>query len=301
MIRCLKHSQIDKVLWDNCVDKSPNGLIYSYSWYLDVVNPGWEALVTDNYEIMMPLPVRKKFGLTYLINPYFSQQLGIISAKPLSKEIIENFIIETKKIFRFADFNFNFSNSIEHPLLSEHFVTYLLPLNRNYEIIYKAYDDYCTQNLTKAKKATDLYIVLANDSKEFIQFYKHFAKFNAGKRFENTLENITNTLLQHHRGEVCLVKNGKDETISAVLWAIDNRRAYYLVACNNSEGRESRVNFLIIDTFIQKHCNTDLTIDFEGSMIPGVAKFNKSFGAEVSYYPRFRYNNLPFPLNMIKK
>ena len=55
MICYLTHNQIDKQRWDECIAQSPDGLIYCWSWYLDVVHPGWEALVEDDYENVMPL------------------------------------------------------------------------------------------------------------------------------------------------------------------------------------------------------------------------------------------------------
>ena len=42
MITYLTHDQIDKTLWDHCIAQAPNGLVYAWSWYLDIVHPGWD-------------------------------------------------------------------------------------------------------------------------------------------------------------------------------------------------------------------------------------------------------------------
>ncbi len=58
MINYLKHDQIDQQRWDDCIAHAPNGLVYAWSWYLDIVHPGWEALVEivdDKYLSVMPL------------------------------------------------------------------------------------------------------------------------------------------------------------------------------------------------------------------------------------------------------
>jgi hypothetical protein len=301
MIRNIKHSSIDKTLWDACVDNSPNGYIYAYSWYLDIVSPGWEALVEDNYQIIMPLPIRKKLGFKYLINPYLSQQLGIISSSNLDFNVIENFIYELKKLFRYADFNFNSSNVFEHKNYINKSITQILPLNITYNELYNHYTDDCIRNITKAKKYNNLNYNISSDSYEFIRFYKLYTKFNAGHRFENCLYNLTNQFIKRNKGEINLVTDENNEIISSALWAIDNKRAYYLANCNSPKGRKLKANFAIIDNFIQKHATENIVLDFEGSMIPGVAKFNTGFGADISYYPRFKYNNLPFPFRFIKK
>jgi len=48
LIKHLKNSEIDIALWDECISKSFNGLVYAYSFYLDVVCPNWEALVFED-------------------------------------------------------------------------------------------------------------------------------------------------------------------------------------------------------------------------------------------------------------
>ena len=101
-IKRLKHTEIDKVKWDACVEKAPNGLIYSLSWYLDVVSPGWKALVIGDYELIFPLPVKQKFGLTYLIQPNYIQKFSVIGIN-VSTEIERN-------IFKYLDDNFKYVN-----------------------------------------------------------------------------------------------------------------------------------------------------------------------------------------------
>lgn len=59
-IQLLSQNQIDKTKWDICIDQAPNGLIYAYSWYLDTMAKNWDALVYNDYELVMPLTWKKK-------------------------------------------------------------------------------------------------------------------------------------------------------------------------------------------------------------------------------------------------
>ncbi len=45
MIRHLKNDEIEREKWDECIAAAFNGNVYGFSWYLDIVSPGWEALV----------------------------------------------------------------------------------------------------------------------------------------------------------------------------------------------------------------------------------------------------------------
>ncbi|WP_315816464.1 hypothetical protein [Paraflavitalea speifideaquila] len=55
--------------WDRCIADAPNGLIYGYSFYLDKMADNWDGLVLNNYEAVMPLPWKKKWGIYYLAHP----------------------------------------------------------------------------------------------------------------------------------------------------------------------------------------------------------------------------------------
>lgn len=62
----LQHHEIDKARWDAVISRSPHGLIYAYSWFLDIAAPGWFALISHDYRFLMPLPVRTKWKLKYV-------------------------------------------------------------------------------------------------------------------------------------------------------------------------------------------------------------------------------------------
>ena len=55
MIKYLEHEEIDLKKWDATIDASPNGMVYAKSWYLDIVSPGWEGLVNEDYNAVFPL------------------------------------------------------------------------------------------------------------------------------------------------------------------------------------------------------------------------------------------------------
>src|SRR5688572_25071693 len=92
MIRYLKHGKVNTARWDACIRNSTNGMIYAYSWYLDAVCPGWEALVKGDYESVMPLTCGKKMGLHYLYPPFFTQQLGVFSRSGVNEKEVEEFL-----------------------------------------------------------------------------------------------------------------------------------------------------------------------------------------------------------------
>ena len=107
MIRYIAHNQIDTQHWDECIAQSPDGLVYAWSWYLDVVHPGWEALIEDDYETVMPLAPGRKFGINYLFQPFFTQKFGVFGKKEVSEAKIKEFLEAIPEKFKFAEFRIN--------------------------------------------------------------------------------------------------------------------------------------------------------------------------------------------------
>jgi hypothetical protein len=51
---------------------------------------------------------------------------------------------------------------------------------------------------------------------------------------------------------------------------------------------------------IKEFAGQPIILDFEGSDIPGIAQFNKSFGAEKEFYFKIKINRLPWWLKLLK-
>ena len=102
-----------------CVANSFNRLIYGFSWYLNVVCDDWDALVYNDYEAVFPLPKRKKWGIDYIYQPFFCQQLGVFSQKEVA---IESFLNCIPKQIKYLELNVGSSNS------------FVVKENSNYEL-----------------------------------------------------------------------------------------------------------------------------------------------------------------------
>ena len=76
------HKEIDKAKWDVCIQAKPkNAIVYAYSWYLDIVSPGWSALVEDNYTTVFLLLKERNSDLHICSNRLSTQQLGLFTSQ----------------------------------------------------------------------------------------------------------------------------------------------------------------------------------------------------------------------------
>ena len=287
-IKHLNHSKIDFEKWDKCIAESINSLTYACSWYLDIVSPDWEALISENYEYIMPLPVKKKIGFKYIVQPILTQQLGIFSVKQIDEKVVESFI-SSIPYFSF-EINLNEWNFTKKSIDR---VNLILELNFTKEKIERNFSKNTLRNIAKAK-SNNLLIDWELTSNSFLDFY-----FSTFTRYYKPQKDITLNLIRTGERNQSIIMIGARDTnldlVAALCLLKSNKRLIFLLPISNENGKEQAAMFFLISAIIDKFSSKDLVLDFEGSVIEGIARFYKGFGAELrSYYlvKRFRPNLL---------
>jgi len=303
LIRYLIHADIDKSKWDECINHSPNGLVYAYSWYLDVVCPGWEALVEDDYKSVLPLPSGKKYGYTYTYPPLFTQQLGVFSKQELSEEKVNEFISAIPSHYRYIEMHLNEQN-IFHSRTFEtsELITYTLDLNRPYAEIAASYSTQTKRNLKKALSSS-LTIVQTPRPEKIIKLFRD----NRGLQHElpfafyTVLERLTEVLLS--KGTVAPIGvNDKNNAMCAGAFFVKNKdRHIFLFSGANQNAYNSQAMTLLLNSYIEEHAGNPITFDFEGSMDKDLARFYSGFGSTKRTFLMIRKNTLPAPVKWIKE
>ena len=294
----LQNHQIDKQAWDECLRKSANGLIYGYTYYLDSLC-SWDGIIMDDYKAVMPLPWRKKYGIRYVYPPAFVQQLGVFSSLHLEQNTITAMLELGKKYFRFGEYFFNYGNRVEHGVPK---TNYILDLRSTYEEIKSRYKTVLVKNLKKAAKHPVRYIT-TDDYRHAVNLsgktYGHRIPHVKGQDYLNFI-GLCSVLSSKNQLVIRELKNG-DDLLASVLLLNDNRRLYLLLSTTTKQGRPLEAAHYLIDSVIREFAGRQLLLDFEGSDIAGIAYLYESFGALNQPYHFHRWNNLPWPLRLLKK
>ena len=293
--------QINKTKWDNCVANSSNGLIYAYSYYLDAMANEWYGLVIDDYETILPIAVKKKFGFTYSYMPAFVQQLGFIGNGLFNDDEIAKAIMSFVK---YGSPYLNFSNiefATKHncPQLNN----YIINLNNSYETIKGNYKKTIDYSLAKAAKAQLQYVKDA-DIINAVTLYKSYNQQNMQHTNDADYANMQQLLLQLNQNNQVTIRkavNSNNDLLSIVLLLKDNKRYYNLINYTTQEGRKTEANYFLYDSILKELSSQPMLFDFEGSDLPGVKAFYEKFGAVNQPYFHWHFNHLPFPLKLFKQ
>jgi len=301
MINYIRHNDIDKTFWDDCIRQAVNSRVYAYSWYLDIVSPGWDALVDEKWESVFPLTHRRKAGINYLFQPFFTQQLGLFSRVHLTGMLLNDFLTAIPEKFRFAEIHLNALNKPDPGKFNVQIrLNHELDLINSYENLLSNYSQNNRRNIHKAvesgvtigrKVAVDELISL---------FSENFGKEEGVLRFSDyvTLRKLLEYARENDIGHATGAYSAGGSLSSAAFFMKDNARVYFLFAASSPEARENGAMFLLIDHFIRENALQRLTLDFEGGNDPGLGRFYKSFGASESAYYKLRIDHLVWPVRL---
>lgn len=286
-IKFLKRKEIDEQKWNETVAHS-NSLPYAFTWYLDCVAENWDALVSKNYEAVLPLVWLRKFGIKCLYQPYYCQQLGAFG-EAITNELQTEFLNYAKKNFAYININLNASaKEVSEDFKLLHRKNLILNLNLPHEQLQKKYSENHKRNIKKAEKA-GIVLEEENELTNFQIFYLaniNRKKENFKTKHEKIFRGLTTTLLEKKVGKIFSAKDENGNLLAASLILLSQKRIINIINTSSERGKNSGASQFLFDKIIQHYSNSELTLDFEGSSIAGIARFYEGFGAEEEIFYR---------------
>lgn len=303
-IRFIRNTEIDKGKWDDCIDKSYNGIIYAYSWYLDIICPNWNALVSDEYRFVMPIPSARKYGINYALQPLYMQQGGIFTPELLNDKILSDFLSAIPKNLKYLHLNFNVFTKPNNDLLTgSQGLTMHLDLIKTYEKILAGYSSNTKRNLKESIKHQSGFVKNINPtvlidmlSQSQIKGIKKLSKHQL-----NTLRTLVIECRKRKAGDIYGVTDIKSKISAVAFFAGSHNKIINLANISSPEGYSQKAMFFLFDRYFNAIAGQKITFDFEGSSIPGIARFYKGFGAKPLNFPVLHLNRLPGLLKMFVK
>lgn len=281
MIYLVKRNQINEEKYNTCISNSQQSRIYAYSWYLDVVANNWSVLVLNDYEAVMPLPFQKKIGISYVSQPFFTQQLGVFSEQEISEKTIQFFLKSIPRKFLKIALQFNSENNFS----KENTITknnYILLLDKEYEILYKGFSKGRKHAIQQGLKQ-QCNIEEISFAELLLLSKKHYSFKEITESEYIKLAKLVEVLKSKKKVKIVGVKIN-NELIGGAAFILDSQRMIYLFSAVSKIGKEKQVASLLLNDVIKKYSNTNRILDFEGSQLLGIASFFKSFGAKPETY-----------------
>jgi hypothetical protein len=278
--RYISRKNIDVQKWDKLISESIVSLGYAYTWYLDAICPPWGALVLGDYEAVMPLPYKKKYGLPYVYQPRFIQQLGVFCREP-NDEYTNLFFEAIPRRFVLAEFFVN-------PFFGSHSsakqrTNLVLPLQANYKELYNNFARDAQKNI---RKTSDITFEQGQNIEESIALYQqvygplnphitpvHYAQLLAACQAAALHDKLVHTTFF-----------SQGQFLGMGLLLLSGNRLHHFCAAPTEQGHQRGVMHAYINHIVKTYAGQPLILDFEGSQIPNVAYFYSKFNPQQENY-----------------
>lgn len=279
--------------------------LFFQAWWLDAVaGPDtWSVLLAQDAnqqtQAVWPFVQSRKWGFTYQSPPPFSPGLGprLVSTPPSSKlhrlrdwewkiwtallkELPESQVYVTKTAYDFPNalpfirqgWNIHARYSYVFPEVEQSKAIWEGLAGRTRTTIRKASD----QLQLQTEWQPDLLWRLCQRS------YQHRAArldFSAG-----LINRMVAAVRDQQRGIQLTARDARGRPHASLLLVWDRRSAYNLLQGSDPALRDSGANAWLLWEAIQRQVGTGRAFDFEGSQLPGVEAFFRSFGAPLRTY-----------------
>jgi len=294
--RLLDKTDLNIKKWNTSIQQAGNGRVNALSWYLDIVSGGqWKALVSQDYAYLVPLPINKRVPLVNRISiPYYSQQLGMFGQLPISEDLVKAALAQ---IPNYRQVIMQWNEFVPIPARSSFDISmrpnFVLELNKSIEVLRSSYSKNLKRNLKKLQKVD--FECKPVPLEEFENFYlaNTDKQTKVTAKFKTMFGKLIRAILKNECGMIRGVYVS-DRLIAACLYTNFNNRLIALLIRSNKEGKEHAAMHHIMDQIIVEYAGSDHLLDFEGSAIDSVARFFKSYGAELKPYPLLKRSRFPF-------
>lgn len=301
VIRHVKRESIDETKWDACISRAPNGLVYGYCTYLDAMADHWDGLVLYDYEAVMPLPWRRKYGISYLYQPPFTAQLGLFG-NDVNAQLLAAFFRAVPATFKLWEFSLNHGNVF--PLEGYELYqrsNFVLSLDADHNTLFNRYRENIRRNIKKAR-GLGCTITTSVDIAEVIALSEMQPQQSATAADDfRRFASLYTQMQEKGKAKIYGILSAEGQLLSSAVFFFSHNRAYYILVGNHPNGRTLGASHALIDAFIQDHAGSGLLLDFEGSDLRNLAFFYSSFGAAEEQYVAVRHDRLPWYIKLIRR
>lgn len=272
--------------------------IFSRDWWLDTVcgKDKWKVLLVEEKERItaaMPLYCPRQ-GIISM--PSYTQTMGPWFA-PESKDtkynktlghrqVLCKQLLNTLKSYPYFMQNFHYGITDWLPFYWEGYrqttrYTYMLKDIRNTKAILGNMSFNIRRNITKARDKYHITVKKGISIEEFLLIQAQTFKRQqiTNKEDMEVLIKLINICRKRDQGDLWggYDEKGRLHAVAFIVW--QESSAWYLAGGGNPTLRESGAHSLILWEAIRYVSQYTDTFDFEGSMIPGVERFFREFGA----------------------
>ncbi|MCB0517717.1 MAG: GNAT family N-acetyltransferase [Lewinellaceae bacterium] len=301
--------ELDGALWNSFIAQSPQGANYAMTWYLDAVWPTWQGILVfykGKLQAVMPVRASSKFGISYCLQPWLCQYLGIFFAsmelknekawalkKRLVTAVADTIPQNLKKVV------LNFAPEFDYPLpfhwagyeLRTRY-TYWLDHNPDKQLLFGNLNERTRTYINKAGRSG----LTASNTGDVAGIIQLSREQEAYPLDYNVLGKLWAALQTNNAGRAIEVRDKEGRLHCGLLYHVSGQKQIHLFSALDPATKHLGGMSLAIWHSIEQAVDDIRIHDFEGSMLEPVEKFFRGFNTYPVPYLQIRKNTFPKPL-----
>ncbi|GAB3301141.1 GNAT family N-acetyltransferase [Hymenobacter tenuis] len=312
-LHLLRHHELDLDAWDACVAEAQQKVPYAHSWWLAATAGRWDAVVeqdaaTGRYLSVLPLPVKRRLWGREVVQPHFTQQLGLFTTPLSQHKDLSEYLALLPGHFTRLFLQLNSANTLVAPpagFAAAQRVTYQLSLGPEYAALWAGYTpDYRRRLRLNQRQAQPLQVAETQQADDLISLFRQQTGKAAGLRSRHyqQLRRLVAALQQRSAISIFEVRHpSTQELLAGAVFVLHAGGVIYLFAGASVTGKKMHAPLLLLDHLIWRYAGTPGSIlDFEGGMIPSIARFFANFGAAPVPYVALSFTKRPWYLKWMR-
>ena len=283
--------------------------IFEQPWWLNTVakNRWQDITIVENNEVIARWPVvsKKRFLFQRITMPKLTQTLGIWikpaeSAEPDTLSRLKEITIDLLgKIPHAHDFKVRLDSSFNY-FLPFHWrgysikplITYKITDLKNPDDIFSNFDKSTKRKINSAKKKLVIREDLDIDVLIRVVNLTYQAQNRKSPISVDLIKSIDEACKRNGTGKMLAAVDDAGNVHACTYFVFDENTFYYLIPGSDPQYKSSNAQSLIIWEAIKIASSLSREFDFEGSMIEGIEKFFRQFGAKPVVY--YQISKIPF-------
>jgi len=298
VITCQILKQEEYPEWDELIDRSPNGTIFHYSWWLQTTATEFSILALRNERGVivagMPIPFERRPGLRLFRSPNLTPYLGpVFDVSHINNtcdrlhfmrsngELLARNIKSYDSVRYVAGASAPDLQGFLWAGFRVHLAyTFRFPSTHTPDQITAGMTRTHLQKLTKALRLK-LSVVRDDGLEDLVMLNrKTFEKQGLKPVYsEDFLRRLWNAAHSQERAHLYIARTADNTPVAGLLTVYDNRTTYQIVSGVNPEFRDIPGAYLVLWNALQDTLLAGRNYDFEGSSLRGVECFYRRWGA----------------------
>ncbi|GEM_PF-3962616 len=259
-IELLHNKKINSQRWNETVTMAVNSNFSAYTWYLDLIDPDWEGLLSTDYKYIFPIISSSKLFKIGFYQPSLYFRAGLYATEILSKEIFERFIDAIPDRISQLKVSLNKFNIFKNDTLYYSGISYQKDMVANIDSSVK-YTAEAIQKLSVLLRRK-LVVLEGMQISEFLKYYESYSMNKVSKWEQDFIRRLLSFTFYNRISSILGVLDEKNNLGAIGMFIRNQQRAWLYLYASSIDADKEGFFYYMLDYYVTRHSSLNIPLEF---------------------------------------